>query len=383
MANPYDVVSRPDGLGTHENDLSYEGQPLSVADNVVLNRDGMIERRRGFKDFSSNLPDYRPSQLISGSNGTDRYAIIDNGLWYFDGSNWLRKTGSFGSLGAQYCCVESGNVYVTTSTTVVKVDLTTGAKTVIAGRTGVAGTTDGTGDAARFTTLRGIWGDGAGNMYVVDSGASSVRKVTTAGVATTVATGLAATMRGIWGDTSGNLYIADTVNGIRKVTTAGVASIFTTGTASGPINIWGDSSNLYVSCQAGGAVSKVTYPGAVATANWAVTLTVLAITGDASNVYVMSTSGSALYSINKNTAAISTLINPSTFGAMVDGIGNNAQFSSPQGMAIDSSGSTIYLCDGNGAALRKIYLNPLYTVTLTGSLGGTSTRIDGFITGPT
>jgi hypothetical protein len=58
--------------------------------------------------------------------------------------------------------------------------------TVLAGATGVVGHTDATGAAASFNFPQGLAADSAGNIYVADTGNHTIRKVTPAGVVTTV-----------------------------------------------------------------------------------------------------------------------------------------------------------------------------------------------------
>lgn len=94
---------------------------------------------------------------------------------------------------------------------------------------------DGTGAAARFNGPSGVVRDASGNVFVADTGNHSIRKITPAGVVTTLAgngtadfiNGLGDVARfsspqGIAIDTAGNLYVADTGNhSIRKITPAG------------------------------------------------------------------------------------------------------------------------------------------------------------------
>ncbi len=121
--------------------------------------------------------------------------------------------------------IDSGsNLYVADSgnDTIRKVT-SAGVVTTLAGTPGAAGSTDGTGAAARFNSPRAVAVDGSGNVFVADSGNSSVRKITPAGVVTTLAgtpgafanqegTGSAAifdTPAGIAVDASGTVYLSE------------------------------------------------------------------------------------------------------------------------------------------------------------------------------
>jgi len=106
----------------------------------------------------------------------------------------------------------------------------TGVVTTLAGSC-TQGSTDATGTAASFNYPTGIAVDTSGNVYVADTSNLKIRKITPAGVVTTLAgnatygntdaTGTLASFNLPWGvalDTSDTLYVADYGNHkIRKI----------------------------------------------------------------------------------------------------------------------------------------------------------------------
>jgi hypothetical protein len=134
----------------------------------------------------------------------------------------------------------AGTVYVADTTNNLLRKITpAGAVTTLAGVVGVAGSSDGTGTAALFNLPGGLAVDTAGNVYLADTGNSTIRKITPGGGVTTLAglPGIAGFKDGSGSDAwfnqpkslivdlSGNVFVADTGNAaIRKITPAGVVT---------------------------------------------------------------------------------------------------------------------------------------------------------------
>jgi len=134
----------------------------------------------------------------------------------------------------------TGNVYVSDSlnNTIRKIT-PAGDVTTFAGSPGPSDAADGTGPAARFAHPKGVAVDSMGNIYVSDADNSTIRKITPGRVVTTLAgsagnagsfDGTGSTARfnnpnGIAVDGTGQIYVADSNNHtIRKITPAGVVS---------------------------------------------------------------------------------------------------------------------------------------------------------------
>ena len=228
--------------------------------------------------------------------------------------------------------------------------------TTLAGTVGAAGSADGTGLAARFRHPFGVTVDGSGTVYVADFGNHTIRKVTPAGVVTTVVgsagapgsvdgTGSDARFRlpaAVALDGSGNLYVADTYNyTIRKVTPAGVVT-----TLAGSAGARG-------SVDGTGSAARFDLPAG------------LALDGSG-NLYVSDRNN---HTIRKVTPAgvVTTLAGTAGAPGSADGTGPAARFDKPQGLALDGSGN-LYVADRNNHTIRKVTLAGVVT-TLAGTAG--------------
>lgn len=263
-----------------------------------------------------------------------------------------------------------------------------GVVTTLAGST--AGYADATGTAAQFNNIQGIAVDSTGTVYVGDTGNNRIRKVTPAGVVSTLAgsisgfvdgTGAAARFNmpyGVSVDGSGNVYVADLSNNrIRKVSSAGVVTTLAGSGANGSANatgasasFWGPSDvatdslgNVYVADSNNNLIRKITSAGVVTTlagstygnvntvgtsAQFAYPTTL--DVDESGNVYVGDVDNSLIRKINSS--GLVTTLAGSTYGS-ADGTWTAAQFKEPFGLAIDAS-NIIYVADYGIRAIRKI-----------------------------
>jgi len=256
----------------------------------------------------------------------------------------------------------AGNVYVADfrNCTIRKVT-PGGVVTTLAGLAGSSGSADGTGSDARFEYPYGVAVDSAGNVYVADTSNSTIRKVTPAGVVTTLAglagssgsangTGSAARFKNPWGvavDSAGTVYVADTWNStIRKVTPGGVVT-----TLAGLAGTYGSADGT-------GSAARFDATYGVAVDN-------------AGNLYV----ADGNQAIRKVTPAglVTTLAGTLSYGS-ANGTGSAARFFKPSGVAVDSAGN-VYVADMRNHTIRKV--TPAGVVTTLAGLAGSSGSANG------
>ncbi|WP_438422715.1 cadherin domain-containing protein [Aquimarina macrocephali] len=278
-----------------------------------------------------------------------------------------------------------------------------------------SGYVDATGTAARFALPSGCAIDSHGNLFVADVSNQRIRKITPAGVVTTFAgstfgyadgTGAAAKFNfpyDIAIDANDNLYVADSNNNrIRKITPAGVVTTLAgsgisgsangTGTAArfnGPRGVAVDASgNVYVSDYGNHRIRKVTPTGVVtnlaggspgfadgtglnARFNHPSGLTVNS-NGD---IYVCDNSN---HRVRKITPAgvVATIVGNGTAG-FLDNTGTSARFSYPRDITVDAN-DNLYVTDFGNRRVRKI--TPAKVVTTIAGNGSTgSTDGDGTV----
>lgn len=149
---------------------------------------------------------------------------------------------------------------------------------------------------------------------------------------------------GVAVDAAGNIYFADGGDHtVRKVTTTGAVTTLAGGSGQGG------------SVDGTGTDARFVYPFAIAT-------------DAAGNVYVTDIGNHNIRKITPS-GVTSTVAGSAGIAGQLDGTGTAAQFSYPQGIALDAAG-TLYVADTNNSTIRKI------------SAGGVVTTFAGVATQP-
>ncbi len=272
-----------------------------------------------------------------------------NGPGYADGTGTAAKFHEPHGIAVD----SSGNVYVADyENNVVRKITAAGVVTTLAGTANTPGTANGQGAAARFMSLQGIAVDTAGNIFVVDAGSRAIRKITSSGLVSTFVDGASSQQfgqpSGLTIDASGNLYLTDaSAHVIYKVTAAGVVSKVA-GTAPTPGSTDGTTGALFYA-PAGIAVDS------------------------ANNLYVADTSNNTIRKIAA-TGTVTTLAGLAGRTSSVDGSGTAARFEDPYALAVDATGN-LYVADATDHSIRKITSDGT-TTTLAGK-GGSFGSTDG------
>jgi sugar lactone lactonase YvrE len=263
----------------------------------------------------------------------------------------------------------------------------------------------GPATAASLSYPDGVAVDAAGNLYIADYANNRVRKVAATGTITTVAgneqygysgdggPATAASLKlpyGVAVDATGNLYIADTDNWrVRKVTSAGIITTVagngqwgyagdggpaTAASLSAPWGVAVDAAgNLYIADQGNSRIRKVTPGGTITTlagngqygysgdggpATAASLKLLYGVAVDAfGNLYIGDSYNSRVRKVTPG-GTITTVAGNGIKGYSGDGgLATAASLSYPEGVAVDSAGN-LYIADSGNDRIRKVLAAP-------------------------
>jgi hypothetical protein len=231
-----------------------------------------------------------------------------------------------------------------------------------------SGSNDGTGTNALFNNPLAITVDQGGNLYVADTGNSTIRKLSLSGTnwAVTTIAGFAGTTgtndgtgtnalfnhpEGITVDTNGNVFVADTINDtLRMLTLSGTNYVVSTISGAPKIAGTNDGSNAEYNSPEG--------------------ITVYHHSG--LHLFVADTTNDTIRNVTYNVTnwSAATIAGLAGVTGSADGTNNDARFFDPGGITVDTT-RNLYVADTGNQTIRKITqpFSPFVVTTIAGVPG--------------
>jgi sugar lactone lactonase YvrE len=339
------------------------------------------------------------SQAFNTTGGAGSITTYAGKAWQFTNPGNAAMTAPLGlGFSASVATDAGGTIYVADPLNHMVFRITGLVMSVVAG-TGISGYSGDGGPAvnAQLNYPSGVAVDASGNVYIADQNNNRIRKVTSAGVITTIAgngnfafsgdggpatSAAMAAPRSLAVDGSGNIYIGDQNNyRIRKVDNTGKISTIAgngiccyngdgaaTSVQLGQANALTLDANgvLYIGEQqnrirklSGGTLTLIAGTGNCCFNGDGSALTTnvdrpsgLAVASDGSTLWFMDQGNNRLRSLSGGN--ITSIAGDGNFAFAGDGGPQaNAEFANPSGLARDSSGN-FYIADGLNKRIRKI-----------------------------
>ncbi|MCZ2357561.1 MAG: OmpA family protein [Bacteroidia bacterium] len=327
------VGSRTKGFSDGPGGIARFGFPNGIC--VDINNNVYVS-----DDYANAIRKVTPSGLV--------VTLAGNGMaGYADGNSSQAQFNN--PIGM--CSAKNGDLYVADhfNHCVRKID-STGKVTTVAGIPGKSGYVDGPGNAAMLSSPMACTIDQAGNVYVIETGNHAIRKITPAGMVSTLAgNGTSGFQDGIGKSASFNspiaicidksqkLYVIDSRN--RAVRQVGLNGKVTTVVLP---NFEGlkDSTNGLVNLNF--ANSEGSFGGGVAA-------------DPEGNIYIADAGSSSIICVNIYKKVVSVVAGTGMPG-WNDGDGNEAAFNEPVDICLDKKGN-LYVTDKKNYCIRKIIIN--------------------------
>ena len=265
-----------------------------------------------------------------------------------------------------------GNLLFATRNTISAYNTVSQLLTVLAGRDN-QGALDGPAHVAKFSEPDGITVDQNGTVYVAERFVHTIRKITPDGTVSTLAglhavsgnvngAGSAARFnnpRGLCTDEQGNIYVSDiNNNAIRKITPQGVVT--THSSVPGPTDVARDKRNNFYASNLSG---RILYRDEELYYAWSdsvfirslVTISPIALAMSREDrLFMVDYSSSSIHQLWRNSNAVVLAGSGVSQGhGYADGIGNQARFNLPVGLAVDRD-ENLYVADTGNDMIRKI-----------------------------
>jgi hypothetical protein len=262
------------------------------------------------------------------------------------------------------------------------------------------GYADGTGSSVKFNHPTGLARDAVGNIYIADCENNRIRKMNNFGEVTTLAgsgavgfadgMGTAAMFHHPYSlavDAAGNVYVADLDNyRVRKITPAGMVTTIAgnarqyavdgTGAAAGFSSLRGGvcidgSNNIYVAD--GAAIRKITPAGSVSTYRAGPGGMIVGMAINNNEIYIATNSG-IIGKLSPNSGMVSNIAGTSGAYGDADGYGTGAKLSSVVNMCMDAAG-VMYVMEQNGDENPSIRMRRVSKDGYVGTVRNVSTNM--------
>ena len=357
--SPTDPAGSTDGTGSAARFSSPQGLALDGTGNIYVadTRNNTIRKIASDNKVTTLAGAASNAGAINGRGAAARF----NNAGFF-GSNqplYVANSGVAGTSGVAYAggiAVDvAGNAFVAdTGNNIIRKITVDGTVSTFVGVAGVSGALDGAVATATFASPSGVALDAAGNVYVADSGNHKIRRISPAGVVSTIAGSDWENPRN-----SGGFFPVPISTGSLPVALAVDAA-----------------GNIYVADPGVGVLRKVAPSGVMTKFNFESGVLPRAVATDAQgNVYA--TAGCAIVKITTD-GATSALAGAQTLCGAGDGVGAAARFKDPSGLTLDSAGN-IYVADSGNHTIRKV--TPAGVVTTLAGRAGISGLMPGNLPG--